>query len=70
MNDIDAIREVLGKLASLTESLANETATLLDDYATRIVKDSHATVERAKRIRSIASELHIDVRKVLDKTGR
>jgi hypothetical protein len=69
MDDIKALKEVLEKLVDLTESLAKETAILLDDYATRIVKDSHATVERAKRIREVASQLHIDARKVLDKTG-
>jgi hypothetical protein len=63
------IKPILIKLVGLTESLANETATLLDDYATRIVKDSHATVERAKKIREAASQLHIDARKVLEKTG-
>jgi hypothetical protein len=65
----EEIKPILIKLVSLTESLANETATLLDDYATRIVKDSHATVERTKRIREAASQLHIDARKVLEKTG-
>jgi phage-related minor tail protein len=69
VNEQDDIKQVLGSMVLLLESLAKETADLVDDSAGRIDRPYvDAVRQRASELRSASSDMRKVADKVLHKT--